>query len=201
MQLMTDIDDGPTTSKALILARINSEKGYAHFTRWKEFEKGKAIADCGLAKHKYSNKSKRDDILSHLFSVDLPLCDVKVKQMLDQRQILRPKGASSQQLTYILLTHLAPGLTPAPDPVPIQAIIPAPRQLVANQANIVCWLRISDASYVPYIYGDPEKEHLWGPRRMVTSCETHIICHNFMCNPSTQQPSTGLDFGGRDHRK
>ena len=63
----------PTSSKELILLRINSEKGYAHFTRWKEFEKAKAIGDCGLAKHKYPNKSKRNEVLKQLFSADLPL--------------------------------------------------------------------------------------------------------------------------------
>ena len=158
----------PTTSKELILSRMNSPKGYAHFTRWKEFEKAKAIGDCGLAKHKFPNKSKRNEVLNHLFSADLPLGVEQVKHTLSQQKIIYRKGLSSQKLTYILLTHLAPGLTPAPTPVPVQAIIPAPRQLVGNQAKIVCWDRLSDVKYVPYIYGDPEKSHLWRPRRLVT---------------------------------
>ena len=164
MQVMAE----PSTSKELILRRMNSEKGYAHFTRWKEFEKAKAIGDCGLAKHKYSNKPKRNEILTHLFSADLPLDVEQVKRTLSQKKIIYRKGLSPQQLTHILLTHLAPGLTPAPTPVPVQSIIPAPRQLVGNQAKIVCWDRLSDIEYVPHIYSDPEKAHLWRPRRQVT---------------------------------
>ena len=47
-----------TTSKELILARINSDRQYAHFKSWKEGEKSKAIGDCGLAKHRYGNKGE-----------------------------------------------------------------------------------------------------------------------------------------------
>lgn len=165
---MAVVQTESATSKELILRRMNSEKGHAHFTTWKKFEQLKAIADCGLAKHRYQNKLKRNEVLKHLFSADLPLSDDKVKQILKNRKILCRKGQSSQQLAGILLTHLAPGLTPAPEPVPVRSIIPTPRQLVANQAKIVCWSRISGIEYVPYIYGDPGKAHLWQPRRKVT---------------------------------
>ena len=61
----------PATSKELILCRMNSETRYTHFTRWEEFEKAKATADCGLAKYNYDNKGERGEVLTHLASCDL----------------------------------------------------------------------------------------------------------------------------------
>ena len=122
-----------TTSKSLILARVNSDRQYAPFNRWKEGEKSKAIADCGLAAYKYGNKEKRNNILTHLASCDLPVSPDEVKETLKRRGIIHKHGSSAQQLAYILLTHLAPGLTPAPAPVAINPIMVSPKQLVSNQ--------------------------------------------------------------------
>ena len=152
-----------TTSRQLILARINSDRQYAHFKSWKEGEKRKAIGDCGLAQYIYGNKEKRNEVLSHLASCDLPLDADEVREALKSRGIIFLHSSTSQQLAALLLTHLAPGLTPAPAPVAVNPIMTPPTQLVANQARIVCWSRMSGVDNVPSVY--KKQEHLWRVRR------------------------------------
>ena len=105
-----------TTSRQFILARINSDTQYAHFKSWKEGEKSKASGDCGLAQYNYGNKEKRNEVLSHLASCDLPLDEDEVREALKSRGIIFLHSSTSKQLAALLLTHLAPGLTPAPVP-------------------------------------------------------------------------------------
>ena len=155
------------TSKELIHARIHSDRGHAEFRSWKEKEKAKAIGDCGLAKYKYGNSDSRNRILGHLSTTDLPLCPDQVKISLKHIRVIFVSNSTPQQLAYLLLTHLADGLTPEPEPVPAQPIMTPPRDLLANHARLICWSRISDVEHIPPVYRSCP--HLWQRRRAVWS--------------------------------
>ena len=60
------------TSSAIIQRRMQSTGVYSHYSTWTCKDQQSTIKVCGLTNSKYSNKVKRNEILSHLAKVDLP---------------------------------------------------------------------------------------------------------------------------------
>ena len=84
------------TSRTIIQRRMQGTGVYRHYSEWTAKDQRTTIQACGLASSKYTNKVKRNEILSHLVKVDLPADPGLVLRALRELNI-SILGASNRQ--------------------------------------------------------------------------------------------------------
>ena len=132
------------TSRAEITRRVDCARGKRHFTKWTNKELDEAIKACGLACSKFGNKKKKCGIVHHLSITDLPT-DMGAVWRKIQTDSINPTGATSpQQRAYLLLCHMAVGLTPPKPKEPTRKLIAPSRILLAAEARLQLWDRLHE---------------------------------------------------------
>ena len=97
------------TSRNLITTRSNGTGIFRHYSTWTAAEQKAAIKACGLSPSKFGNKAQRNAVLFHLEKTLLPTDPGEVLRTLNERNICHLAVKSRQQLTYLLLQHMAVG--------------------------------------------------------------------------------------------
>ena len=149
-----------------IARRTSCARGKRHFTKWINKELNEAIQACGLASSQFGNKTDKCDIVKHLAITDLPTNMGKVWQKI-QADNINPTGASSpQQRAYLLLCHMAVGLTPPPPKQPLITVLVPDRALLTAKARVLLWDWLKEPGVSPSAYRGLG-EDLWCMRRRV----------------------------------
>ena len=147
-----------------------------HFTKWTAAVKKKAIRQCGIGLAEYGNNTKRDEILQHLASTELPLNAGRVLATLNAAGFLHAGARSRQQYAYILLRNITPA-----GPLPVLYVkaesllhITGPgRELLVKKAHDVLdsHLFLEDMpldDLRPHTYRfEPSRQQLFDSRRRV----------------------------------
>lgn len=162
-------------SSVLLTRRMNATGVYRHFSKWKADEQQQAINDCGLAHSHYGNKSKRNEIISHLLKVDLPLDPGLVLRTIKQRNCPLAGAKNPKQFALRLLEHMA-GLQLTGLPKPAEVATGPSTELLASTARCVLFDRIQPGtSSVPWAYRQCDTlRKLWPLRRQVYVCS--VLC-------------------------
>ena len=153
------------TSKNLIASRSNGTGVFRHYSTWTAAEQKAAIKDCGLSPSKFGNKALRNEIISYLEKTELPTDPGKVVRTLNELNICIFAAKSRQQLSYLLLQHMADGLEVAAAPTPKVTVEPPSADLLNQTARSVLFNRVG-ASKKPWFYkGSDTLGQLWTTRR------------------------------------
>ena len=157
-------DMSERTSRTIIQRRMQGTGVYRHYSEWTAKEQRATIQACGLASSKYTNKVKRNEILSHLVKVDLPADPGLVLRALRELNISILGASNRQQLAYLLLTHMSEGLSTPPQPTPAVELVRPSIDLLQEKSHSVLFDCIGTKT--PWIYRhNANMRQLWTLRR------------------------------------
>ena len=153
------------TSRNLITTRSNGTGVFRHYSTWTAAEQKAAIKACGLSPSKFGNKAQRNAVLFHLEKTLLPTDPGEVLRTLNERNICHLAAKSRQQLSYLLLQHMADGLEVPTTPTPKVTVEPPSADLLKQTARSVLFHRVG-ANKKPWFYkGSDTLGKLWTTRR------------------------------------